>query len=76
MPLPISLEQLIRKKTFPKLVGLLLGVLIAGAAIAFLMIQSSLQKNHYASLKTFEANLDQRILSLRQEVYNLSAVTI
>jgi len=73
VPQPISLEQLIRKKTFPKLVGLLLSVLITGAAVAFLMTQSSLQKNHHTSLKNFEANLHQRILSLRQEVYNLSA---
>jgi len=68
----ISLEQLIRKKTFPKLIGLLLSVLIAGISVAFFSIQHSLQEELDASLTTYQANLDQRLTSLKQEVYNLS----
>lgn len=68
----ISLEQLIRKKTFPKLIGLLLSVLIAGISVAFFSIQHSLQEQLDASLTTYQANLDQRLTSLKQEVYNLS----
>jgi PAS domain S-box-containing protein len=69
---PLSLEQIIRKETLPKLLGIVFALGLVIAFTTYLTLREAVNQEHRQSLELLKANIEQRVAFFRTEINNIS----
>lgn len=67
-----SLEAQIKRRTLPRLFGLMIVVLLGVSLIVSWAIHQNVERQHISSLNVFQANINQQLNSIRGEILSLA----